>query len=71
MEIEKHSKKKSLKICEFYGDDRESLNLLKFDVVLTTYNILQVEKNKNSTFFKIKWFRVILDEAHIIKSHLT
>ena len=40
------------------------MNINKYNVILTTYNVLTLEKNKNGILYKYKWHRVILDEAH-------
>jgi SNF2 family DNA or RNA helicase len=68
------------KVCIHHGPSRTKnpYDLVKYDVVLTTYSILVQEypkhlkeqnvRRKKGALFKLKWFRVILDEAHAIKN---
>ncbi|KAH7032710.1 SNF2 family N-terminal domain-containing protein [Microdochium trichocladiopsis] len=50
--------------------DAESLS--KADVVITTYHTLAVEfKEKRSLLHNIHWFRVVLDEGHMIRRPAT
>ncbi|KAK0665455.1 helicase conserved domain-containing protein [Cercophora samala] len=69
-EIKKHLDE-SLKIEKYYGKDRNSdiQNYLNSNLVFTTYHTVAASnkaKNK-SALFQIEWFRVVLDEAHLIK----
>lgn len=75
-EIKKHCEYDALKVLLYHGPkrEREIHELKKQDVVLTTYNILMSEKRKESDtvespIFKLKWERIVLDEAHTIKNH--
>lgn len=56
-----------------HGSKREirPKNLAKWDAVFTTYNIVSSEFKDKGPLFRIKWNRVILDEAHIIRNHKT
>ena len=67
------------RVCVHHGPQRtkDPKELAKYDVVITTYQILVSEhgnSNPDSTkgpqagCFGIHWFRVILDEAHSIKN---
>ncbi|KAK4249547.1 SNF2 family N-terminal domain-containing protein [Corynascus novoguineensis] len=76
---EKVSKGHELKVCVHHGPQRtkDPQVLAKYDVVITTYQILVSEhgnsnpdptKGPQAGCFGIHWFRVILDEAHSIKN---
>ena len=68
----------SLRICIHHGPQRtkRSDDLKKYDVVITTYQILASEHASSSEredgpqvgCFGNHWYRVILDEAHTIKN---
>ncbi|OWM78891.1 hypothetical protein CDL15_Pgr003062 [Punica granatum] len=61
-----------LKVYLYYGSDRTSSpdELRKYDIVLTTYTTLASEQaNQDDTpVGRIEWWRIILDEAHLIKN---
>ncbi|GAB1315931.1 hypothetical protein MFIFM68171_06141 [Madurella fahalii] len=76
---EKVDKTHELKVCVHHGPQRtrDPKVLAKYDVVITTYQILVSEhghsnpdptKSPQAGCFGIHWFRVILDEAHSIKN---
>ncbi|KAG0480700.1 hypothetical protein HPP92_011558 [Vanilla planifolia] len=74
-EIEAHAQHGSLTLYVHYGPSRmkESNFLAQADVVLTTYGVLASEFSSenaedNGGLYSVQWFRIILDEAHIIKS---
>lgn len=67
-----------LRVCVHHGPQRTKRfqDLRKYDVVITTYQIL-VSEHANSSLtdgglkvgcFGLHWYRVILDEAHTIKN---
>ncbi|KIN01309.1 hypothetical protein OIDMADRAFT_103925 [Oidiodendron maius Zn] len=68
----------SLRVCVHHGPQRTKRfeDLKKYDVVITTYQILVSEFGGSSTStegikvgcFGMHWYRVILDEAHTIKN---
>jgi len=74
--------RKSLTSFAYSGNPAGNINFSKFDVVITTYGIVQgeyLEKYNNSDkekdkinnlglLFSIHWKRVILDDAHLIKN---
>ena len=67
-----------LRVCVHHGPQRTKRfeDLRKYDVVITTYQILVSEHGNSSASvdapqvgcFGIHWYRVILDEAHTIKN---
>ena len=67
-----------LKVCVHHGPQRTKHfeDLRKYDVVITTYQILVSEHSSSSEredglkvgCFGLHWYRVILDEAHTIKN---
>ncbi|KAK4199749.1 putative ATP-dependent helicase [Triangularia verruculosa] len=68
-----------LKVCVHHGPQRtkDAKQLAKYDVVITTYQILVSEhgnshpdpaKSPQVGCFGVHWYRVILDEAHSIKN---
>ena len=76
---EKVNKSHELKVCVHHGPQRtkDPKVLGKYDVVITTYQILVSEhgnsnpdptKSPQAGCFGIHWFRLILDEAHSIKN---
>ncbi|CAI5758920.1 unnamed protein product [Candida verbasci] len=81
-EIEKHTDGK-MKVCLFHGANRATKikDLLEYDVILTSYSVLESSYRKQQYGFRrknglvkekspihnIEFYRVILDEAHNIK----
>lgn len=82
-EIEKHTEGNRLKVLLFHGANRLSDldELNKYDIILTSYSVLESVYRKEKYGFKrknglvkeqsplhaLKFYRVILDEAHNIK----
>ena len=68
----------TLRVCVHHGPQRTKRfeDLRKYDVVITTYQILVSEHGNSSETedgpqvgcFGLHWYRVILDEAHTIKN---
>ncbi|KAL6577425.1 DNA repair protein rad5a [Orobanche minor] len=74
-EIETHAQSGALSIYVHYGQSRSKDPKLfaQSDVVITTYGVLASEfsaenSEDNGGLFSVRWFRVVLDEAHTIKS---
>jgi SNF2 family DNA or RNA helicase len=75
---EKVASSHSLRVCVHHGPQRTKRfqDLKKYDVVITTYQILVSEFGSSSSgpdglkvgCFGLHWYRVILDEAHTIKN---
>jgi SNF2 family DNA or RNA helicase len=59
----------------YHGANKKNItldNLLVAPIVLTTYGELCTTKKKSqSLLFKVKWFRIIFDEAHHLRSQKT
>ncbi|KAJ1279353.1 hypothetical protein BS78_04G149100 [Paspalum vaginatum] len=74
-EIEAHTKPGSVNIYVHYGQNRpkEASFIGQSDIVLTTYGVVSSEysvdgSTDNGALYSVHWFRVVLDEAHMIKS---
>ncbi|KAI0466403.1 hypothetical protein F4859DRAFT_497307 [Xylaria cf. heliscus] len=60
----------SIKYFKYHGAGREKdLKVLSdSDLIVTTYQTLRSEvANKKSQLHKIEWYRIVLDEAHVIR----
>ena len=77
-EIEKHTMPGALRIAKYHGHDRVATarELLSYDIVLTTYGTVATEHRRSyrggrEVLYYLRWFRVVLDEAHTIRSSRT
>lgn len=70
-EISERTKGKALTVNAFHGPKREykSRRLARYDIVLTTYQLVVNEEKNNGCLYGIKWKRIILDEGHVIRNH--
>lgn len=70
-----HVQSGRLTLCTYHGPDRHEIgNLSRYDVVITTYNIVSTEYREvkdGGPLFGMKWRRIVLDEAHIIRDKKT
>lgn len=57
-------------ILLFHGQKREKdIEIIKnYDIVLTTYNIIALNKKNENILYNIKWERIIFDEAHHMRN---
>lgn len=73
-EIELHAPG-AFNVHVYYGRDRVkefTMHKTKFNIILTTYGLVTSEcKRKKGLLFTLKYYRIILDEAHVIKSQGT
>lgn len=66
-------KPNSLDVLIYHGRQRKQdpSELQARDIVITTYSTLVAEWLPTSTLYKIRWFRIVLDEAHFIRDPST
>lgn len=69
-QLSEHTKPGKLKVYMYYGERTGDVDeLRKYDMVLTTYSTLASEENwAESPVKEMEWWRVVLDEAHVIKN---
>lgn len=80
-QIAEHFRPGFIRFIIFYGPIRQqSIDFGNYDIVVTTYNIVALEWKKfkeertpdgASLLFRTFWHRVILDEAHVIRTRDT
>ncbi|KAH7381987.1 SNF2 family N-terminal domain-containing protein [Cadophora sp. MPI-SDFR-AT-0126] len=73
-EIKKHLDG-SLRVLKYHGTKRKEItfpHISDADIVLTTYNTLVADyESRYSPLHKFNWYRVVLDEGHIIRRQTT
>ncbi|KAJ7217931.1 SNF2 family N-terminal domain-containing protein [Mycena pura] len=82
-QIQDHCAQRSLSYYVYYGPKRDikAADLQQFDVVITTYQVVAGEhderdpdgpskkkKKLQQSLFDVRWKRVVLDEAHMIRN---
>ncbi|KAF7508204.1 hypothetical protein GJ744_009501 [Endocarpon pusillum] len=69
-EIKKHIHLGQLRAVTYHGCERKGLSkkLKNFDVVLTTYETMRSEWTAKGALYLERWHRIVLDEAHHIRT---
>ncbi|KAK3997923.1 SNF2 family N-terminal domain-containing protein [Cladorrhinum sp. PSN332] len=71
-ELSKHIHPGNLSVFTYHGTERrqEDANLRNYDIILTTYGTAMAEhrNHRNGVMYRIKWYRLVLDEAHTIRN---
>jgi SNF2 family DNA or RNA helicase len=70
-QLRAHTIDEKFRCYMYHGSNRidEIEELAKFNIVLTTYNTASSDFNaKGKALFSLNWFRIVLDEAHSIRT---
>ncbi|KAL6821028.1 SNF2 family N-terminal domain-containing protein [Trichoderma sp. SZMC 28015] len=70
-QCESHINPGSIKIAVYLGSGRKKLqqdNFQNSDIILTTYETMRIDWEKKGYLFTSQWYRVVLDEAHHIRT---
>ncbi|KAM3067424.1 hypothetical protein ACMFMG_011573 [Clarireedia jacksonii] len=79
-QIKQHTKPGSLKYYVYHGTSRikDVKKLAEYDIIITTYgsvasefNFRNKQKKGNYPLEEMNWFRIVLDEAHMIREQST
>ncbi|CAK1583979.1 unnamed protein product [Parnassius mnemosyne] len=70
-EVAQHCRPHRISVCQHHGAARaqQPHRLATYDLVLTTYNILLRDTDKGGVLCRVRWRRVVLDEAHVVRNH--
>ncbi|GME41987.1 SNF2-related protein [Neofusicoccum parvum] len=72
-QVQLHIKKDAIKYYVYHGPGRtlDAKDLAGYDLVLTTYSVIASEHTLKKPLALVNWFRIVLDEAHMIRSAST
>ncbi|KAL7269867.1 hypothetical protein RUND412_007451 [Rhizina undulata] len=78
-QIAAHTRKDTLKVYVYHGNKRETdlMKLKEYDLIITTYQVVAMEYSKglktrgDCPLQRMCWFRIVLDEAHMIREQST
>ncbi len=76
-QVKQHTKEGLLKVYTYHGPSRiqDVAELAKYNIVLTTYSTAASEfsdpSKRRNALASIQWFRIVLDEAHQIRTQST
>ncbi|KAI0123677.1 SNF2 family N-terminal domain-containing protein [Xylariales sp. AK1849] len=73
-EIEKHVTKGTLTYYKYHGTSRRlsTTSPIPYDIVLSTYSSIAADYSRGGGVLKcFEWYRIILDEAHIVRNSST
>lgn len=70
-EIKTKVKRGALDVYVFHGPNRahRARDLVKYDVVLTSYQLAASEFKNQGVLYNVNWKRIVLDEGHVIRNH--
>jgi SNF2 family DNA or RNA helicase len=58
-------------IARYHGPNRHALNVTEYDLVLTSYDTLASDEKNGGPLADSPWYRIVLDEAHLIQNEQT